>query len=66
MNRRGWSNEEKEAVVLDMLRGDEPVAVICNRHGVSATQVYKWLDWFVEGGRTAQPTYTLQDCSKQL
>jgi len=36
-----------------MLRGDEPMAVICNRHGVSATQAYRWLDRFLEGGRKA-------------
>ncbi|HUU64204.1 MAG TPA: helix-turn-helix domain-containing protein [Dehalococcoidia bacterium] len=48
MNRKVWSNEEKTAIVLEMLRGDEPIAVICNRHGVSATQAYRWLDRFVE------------------
>lgn len=53
MNRKMWSNEEKAAIVLEMLRGDEPIAVICNRHGVSATQAYRWLDRFVEGGRKA-------------
>ena len=53
MNRRVWSNEEKATIVLEMLRGDEPMAVICNRHGVSATQAYRWLDRFLEGGRKA-------------
>jgi len=53
MNRRVWSNGEKAAVVLEMLRGEEPMAVICNRHSVSATQAYRWLDRFVEGGRKA-------------
>ena len=53
MNRRVWSDEEKAAIVLEMIRGGEPMAVICNRHGVSATQAYRWLDRFVEGGRRA-------------
>ena len=53
MNRRVWSNEEKAAIVMEMIRGDESVSLICNRHGVSATQAYKWLDRFVEGGRKA-------------
>jgi transposase-like protein len=26
---------------------------MCTRHGVSATQAYRWLDQFLEGGRTA-------------
>ena len=48
-----WSNEEKATIVLEMTRGDEPMAVICNRHGVSDTQAYRWLDRFLEGGRKA-------------
>jgi len=48
-----WSNEEKAAIVLEMIRGNEAIAVVCNRHGVSATQAYRWLDRFVEGGSKA-------------
>ena len=53
MNRKLWSNEEKVAIVLEIIRGDESAASICNRHGVSATQAYRWLDRFLEGGRSA-------------
>jgi transposase-like protein len=53
MNRKLWSNEEKVAIILEILRGDESVAVICTRHRMSATQAYKWLDRFLEGGRRA-------------
>ena len=53
MNRKLWSNEEKVAIVLEILRGAETTAVICTRHGVSATQAYRWLDCFLEGGRKA-------------
>jgi len=41
MNRKLWSNEEKVSIILEILRGDEPAAVICTQHGVSATQVYR-------------------------
>ena len=53
MYRKLWSNEEKVAIVLEILRGAETTAVICTRHGVSATQAYRWLDRFLEGGRKA-------------
>ena len=53
MNRKLWSNEEKVAIVLEILRSDESAAGICTRHGVSATQAYRWLDRFLEGGRRA-------------
>ena len=51
MNRKPWSNEEKVAIILEILRGGESAAAICTRHGVSATQAYRWLDRFLEGGR---------------
>lgn len=51
MNRKLWPNEEKVSVVLEILHGDESAASICTRHGVSATQAYRWLDRFLEGGR---------------
>ena len=53
MNRKLWSNEEKVSIVLEILRGDESAALICTRHGVSATQAYRWLDRFLGGGRKA-------------
>ena len=53
MNRKLWSSEEKVSVVLEIIRGDEKAASICTRHGVSATQAYRWLDRFLEGGRGA-------------
>jgi len=53
MNRRKWSNEEKVTIVLEMVKGEESVAAICTRHGVSATQAYRWQEQFLAGGRAA-------------
>ena len=53
MNRKKWSNEEKITIVLEMIRGDDSVAAICSRHGVSATQAYRWQEQFLAGGRAA-------------
>ena len=53
MNRRKWSNEEKVTIVLEMIKGEESVAAICTRHGVSATQAYRWQEQFLAGGRAA-------------
>ena len=53
MNRKKWSNEEKVTIVLEMVRGEDSVAAICARHGVSATQAYRWQEQFLAGGRTA-------------
>ncbi|MEA1958126.1 MAG: helix-turn-helix domain-containing protein, partial [Chloroflexota bacterium] len=32
---------------------EESVEAICARHGVSATQAYRWQDQFLAGGRAA-------------
>ena len=53
MRRKRWSNDEKVAIILEIVRGNESAAEICTRHGVSATQAYRWLDRFLEGGRSA-------------
>ena len=53
MNRKKWSNEEKITIVLEMIRGEDSVASICARHGVSATQAYRWQEQFLAGGRAA-------------
>jgi len=53
MKRNIWSNEEKTTIVLEMNKGEDAIAVICARHGVSATQAYHWQEQFLAGGRTA-------------
>ncbi|MFH1031930.1 MAG: transposase [Chloroflexota bacterium] len=53
MKRRVWSNEEKVTIVMEMIQGKESMAAICVRHGVSATQSYRWQGQFLAGGRTA-------------
>jgi len=53
MNRKKWSSEEKVTIVLEMVKGEESVASICTRHGVSATQAYRWQEQFLDGGRVA-------------
>ncbi len=53
MRRKLWSSEEEVAIVLEIVRNNESAAAICTRYGVSATQAYRWLDRFLEGGRSA-------------
>jgi len=53
MNRKIWSSEEKTAIVLELIKGDESMAAICTRRGVSASQAYRWQEQFLAGGRAA-------------
>jgi transposase-like protein len=49
--RRTWKVEEKLAVVLEVLKGQETVSSICHRHGVAMAQMYRWQDAFMERGK---------------
>jgi len=51
MARRTWTGEEKLAVVLEMLKGQEAVTSLCQRQGVALSQAYRWRDVFLERGK---------------
>jgi transposase len=40
--RRQFSAEEKIRIVMEGIRGEEPVSVICRREGIHATVYYRW------------------------
>ena len=41
-NRKEYSAEGKIRIVLDGLRGDESIAELCRRDGLSQSMYYKW------------------------
>jgi len=41
--RRQFSAEEKIRIVMEGMRGEEPVSVICRREGIHATVYYRWM-----------------------
>jgi transposase len=41
--RRRYSPDEKIRIVMEGIRGDEPVSALCRREGISANIYYKWL-----------------------
>lgn len=53
MNRKNWTFEEKLGIVLEILKAEDTVTEICQRHQISATQAYRWRDMFLEGGKKA-------------
>ena len=40
--RRSWSRRRKEAIVLETLEEGASVSEVARRHGVDASQVFKW------------------------
>jgi transposase len=49
--RRKFSTEEKIRIVLEGLRGEESIAELCRREGISPNLYYKWSKEFLEAGK---------------
>ena len=50
-NRKKYSAEEKIRIVLEGLRGDESIAELCRREGLSQSMYYKWSKEFMAAGK---------------
>lgn len=50
-SRRKYSSEEKIRVVLEGLRGEESIAELCRREGISQSIYYRWSKEFLEAGK---------------
>lgn len=50
-SRRKYSGEEKIRVVLEGLRGEESIAELCRREGLSQSVYYRWSKEFLEAGK---------------
>ena len=49
--RKEYSSEEKIRIVLDGLRGEDSIAELCHREGISQGVYYKWSKDFIEAGK---------------
>jgi transposase len=49
--RRKYSSEEKIRIVLEGLRGEESIAELCRREGISPNVYYGWSKAFLEAGK---------------
>ena len=50
--RKTWSAEVKEAIVLAVLRGEVSVAEAARQHGANESLIHTWKANFIDGGRT--------------
>jgi len=49
--RKRHSTEEKIRIVLEGLRGEDSIAELCRREGISQSLYYSWSKEFLEAGR---------------
>jgi transposase len=50
-SRMKYSSEEKIRIVLEGLRGEETIAALCRREGISESVYYRWSKEFLEAGK---------------
>jgi len=63
--RRKFSADEKIRIVLEGLRGEQPISEICRREGIAATVYYKWSKAFLEAGKNGLTKDTLRDATSE-
>ena len=51
VSRRQFSAEEKIRIVLEGIRGEEPVSAICRQEKIQSTVYYRWLKDFMDAGK---------------
>ena len=49
--RRRFSSEDKIRIVLEGLKGEESIAELCRREGISPNLYYNWSKDFLEAGK---------------
>ena len=55
--RKRYTPEEKIRVVMEGIRGDDPVSTICRREGIGSNLYYRWLKEFMEYKNGAMDFY---------
>lgn len=62
--RRRFSAEEKIRIVMEGIRAEEPVSVLCRREGIHTTVYYRWLRDFLEAGKQRLRGDTLREAGQ--
>ncbi|PCJ81096.1 MAG: hypothetical protein COA49_07275 [Bacteroidetes bacterium] len=62
-SRRQFSSEEKIAIVIEGLRGEESIAEICRREGITSSLFYSWSKSFLEAGKRRLSGDTTRDAN---
>jgi transposase len=61
--RRKFNSEEKIRIILEGLRGEDSIASICRKEGISPSIYYKWSKAFLEAGKRQLNGDTIREAS---
>lgn len=63
--RKSYNSEEKIRIVLECLRGEDSIAEICRREGISPNLYYRWSKDFLEAGKKRLQGDTVREANSQ-
>jgi transposase len=64
VTRRRFGAEEKIRIVMEGIRGEDPVSVLCRREGMQSALYYRWLREFMEAGKRRLRGDTLREAGR--
>ena len=65
ITRRKFSAEEKILIVLDGLRGEESISVICRKEGIKPNLYYRWSKDILEHGKKLLQGDTVREANSE-
>ena len=63
--RKRYGSEEKIRIVLEGLRGEDSIAELCRREGMSQNLYYRWSKEFLEAGEKRLSGDTAREASSE-
>ena len=61
--RRKFNSEEKIRIILEGLKGEESIAALCRREGISPSLYYKWSKAFLQAGKRRLKGDTIREAN---
>ena len=61
--RRKFNSEEKIRIILEGLKGEDSIAAICRREGISPGLYYKWSKTFLQAGKRRLKGDTIREAN---
>jgi len=61
--RRKFNPDEKIRIILEGLKGEDSIAVICRREGIAPSLYYKWSKSFLEAGKRRLKGDTIREAN---
>ena len=61
--RRKFNSEEKIRIILEGLKGEDSIAAICRREGITSSLYYKWSKTFLQAGKRRLKGDTIREAN---